>query len=279
MPKYNLGPLAAALLLAATTAHAAAFADAVIAYQPGIGFSGSLTNPASALGAPSTVNVDPVWGDSDITPFTPPYLPGQIVSLGEGGSLTVRMSGPLQNSPGHPYGLDFILYGNTSFFDAEWPNGRTDANATIFGDNPGSTEVWVSADGAQFYRLNPSLAPVLDGLYPTDGAGSPGVPVNPALGREAFQSQTLTQIRSLYGGSAGGTGFDLAWAQDANGQPVSLAEAWFVRIDVLSGHAEIDAIAAVPEPGVWALGLAGLGMLLPAAWRRRGGSTSLPTGK
>jgi hypothetical protein len=271
MSKSTVSVLAAASLFVAVPGRAASLAQTVIAYQPGSGYSGSLTNAASALGAPSTVNIDPVWGNSDITPFTPPYLASQIVSVGAGGSLTVELSASLFNDPAHPYGVDFIVYGNTSFFDAEWPNGRTDSTATTFGDNAAPTQVWISSDGAQFYRLNPSLAPVLDGFYPTDGAGTPGVPVNPALGRDAFASQTLAQIRTLYSGSAGGTGFDLAWAQDVNGQAVSLSDVRFIRIDVLGGHAEIDAIAAVPEPGTWLLSLSGLGTLLSRVlWRRRG---------
>jgi hypothetical protein len=269
MPKFTVCVLAAASLFVATPGRAASFAQTVIAYQPGSGYSGSLTNAASALGSPSTVNIDPLYGDSDITPFTPPYLANQIVSVGTGGSLTVELSASLFNDPSHPYGVDFIVYGNTAFLDAEWPNGRTDSTATTFGDNAGPTQVWISSDGAQFYRLNPSLAPVLDGFYPTDGAGTPGVPVNPALGRDAFASRTLAQIRGLYNGSAGGTGFDLAWAQDVNGQAVSLSDVRFIRIDVLDGQADIDAIAAVPEPGTWLLSLAALGALASRVlWRR-----------
>jgi hypothetical protein len=144
----------------------------------------------------------------------------------------------------------------------------TDAFGTTFGDNTGPTEVWVSADGAQFYRLNPSLAPVADGLFPTDGQGTAGLPVNPALTRADFANQNLAQIRSLFAGSAGGAGYDLAWAQDAHGASVSLPAVSFVRVDVLAGTSEIDALAAVPEPGTWALSGLGLGLWILARRRK-----------
>src|SRR5262249_50776205 len=70
----------------------------------------------------------------------------------------------------------------------------------------------------------------------------------------------------LYNGSGGGTGYDISWAQDGGGQSVFLPSISFIRVDVLSGKSEIDAIAAVPEPKVLPLALlAGLALVL---WRR-----------
>ncbi len=251
------------------------FAAAVISYEPGVGGSAALTNAAAALGAPATLIQDPVWGDSAVTPFNAPYLTDQIVSLGTGGSLTLRFDSPITNDP-HPFGLDFLVYGNTMFNDAAWPNGQTDPAGSTFGECVGQTAVWVSENGAQFYKLNPSLAPVFDGLFPTDGQGQPGVPVNPALGRDAFPSLTLAQVRALYGGAAGGAGYDLAWAQDAQGQSVSLASVSYVRLEVLSDKAEIDALAAVPEPAAWALFAGALPLLAWRLGRRRSDTRRIP---
>jgi hypothetical protein len=52
----------------------------------------------------------------------------------------------------------------------------------------------------------------------------------------------------LYAGSAGGAGYDLAWARDARGRPVRLQQVRFVTIEVLSGRAEVDAVASVFTP-------------------------------
>jgi hypothetical protein len=231
------------------------FAAAVVSYQPGSGGGAALTNALAALGAPATVTP----GDW-VTPFNPPYLADQIVSLGAGGSLTVRFDTPITDDP-HPYGLDFLVHGNTMFVDAAWPNGQTDPAGATFGECSGQTAVWVSADGVQFYRLNPSLAPVFDGLFPTDGQGQPGLPVNPALTRSQFSNMTLAQVRALYGGAAGGAGYDLAWAQDSQGQSVNLPSVSYVRLEVLSDKAEIDALVAVPEPAAWLLALGALPLL------------------
>jgi MYXO-CTERM domain-containing protein len=186
------------------------------------------------------------------------------MAIGAGGSLTVHFAEPIRNQAGNPYGLDFLIYGGVSLIDAAWPNGVSDG--TVFGNLGGSTRISVSQDGVTFYQLNPSLAPVTEAGLPTDAAGAFGVPANPALQPAAFNGLSLAQIRALYGGSAGGTGYDLAWALDGDGQSVNLTEASYVKVDVLTGQTKLDAIAAVPEPGVWILGLAGLALL---AWRRR----------
>src|SRR5216684_3195479 len=56
---------------------------------------------------------------------------------------------------------------------------------------------------------------------------------------------TLDDIRALYNGSGGGAAYDISWAEDANENSVFLPEINFIRVDVLSGKAEIDAFAAV----------------------------------
>jgi hypothetical protein len=86
----------------------------------------------------------------------------------------------------------------------------------------------------------------VDQVFPTDGAGQFGVPLNPALIRTDFANLTSQQIRELYAGSAGGMAYDVAWAQDGSGNSVFLNTVRFVRIEVLIGRAELDGIAAVP---------------------------------
>jgi len=252
-----------ALALAGIPSAFGNFADSVVSYDHGTGYAVSFsgvpyTNPLAALGQP---NRDTSFGP--MQPFNPPFEVSEIVSLGVGGSLVLHMSAPVLNSSANLFGMDFVLYGSAGFSDVDYPNGRTDSSASLFGDNPGSTRISVSTDNSTYYTLNPSLAPVADGLFPTDGAGQFGVPVNPALTQSDFANRSLAEIRALYGGGAGGTAYDIAWAQDTSGNPISLDSIQYLRIDVLSGRAEIDSVAAVPEPGTWALiGLGGLMLLI-----------------
>src|SRR6266850_5734534 len=255
-----------ALVLASIPSAFGNFADSVVWYDHGtayaVSFSGvPYTNPSAALGQP---NRDTSFGP--VQPFNPPFEVSEIVSIGVGGSLVLHMSAPVLNSSASLFGMDFVLYGSAGFIDVDYPNGRTDSSASLFGDNPGSTRISVSTDNSTYYTLNPSLAPVADGLFPTDGAGEFGVPVNPALRQSDFANRSLAEIRALYGGGAGGTAYDIAWAQDASGNPATLDSIQYVRIDVLSGRAEIDGIAAVPEPGTWAL--MGCGCALLWLYRR-----------
>ena len=222
------------------------FAKSVIAYNPGTGFAAGYTNPATVLGAPSQINPY----TEAVDPFGPPYGTAQIVSLGAGGSLTIKFDDEVHNRSRNPFGLDFIIFGNSGFIitndydlvNYDWV-GTPATDGSLFANNTGATRVSVSRDGKKFYVLNP--APLADGLFPTDGAGEPEVPVNPALTAANFAGQTLDGIRALYRGSAGGTGYDISTARDEKGRRVSISSIKYVRIEALSGKAEIDALSAV----------------------------------
>ena len=118
----------------------------------------------------------------------------------------------------------------------------------MFGNNTGATRVSVSADNIAYFTLNPSLAPVVDGLFPTDGAGDFSLPVNPDLRTKDFSGKNRAGVRALYGGSAGGTGYAISWAQNNQGQSAGLSAINFVRVDILSGVSEIGGFSVVPEP-------------------------------
>ena len=252
MSKIRLSVLAIASLFVSFTARAQ-FADEIVSYSPGSGFSPAFTNPAAALGEPSRVTPGTYGGPVD--PFDPPYLPIQLVSIGAGGSLTVKFDHPVLNHPRNRFGIDFIIFGNSGFivtnaFDPvtfDWI-GAPATDGSLFGNNAGVTRVSVSRDGVVFYELNPALAPTVDGLLPTDGGGDFHTPADPSLTAADFAGLTLAGIRALYYGSGGGTGFDISWAQDAQGQPVALPEISYVRAEVLSGKSEVDGFAAVFAP-------------------------------
>lgn len=264
-------PWALAGALVSQPASAIQFADTVLSYDPGVGYATDFetglgyTLTETVLGAP---NRDTDFGA--VQPFNPPFARGELLSLGVGGQVVLQFAAPILNAPEHLFGLDFIVYGSAGFIDIAYPDGHTDETASLFGQNSGQTVVSVSADNETYYVLDPAFAPTVDTLFPTDGAGSFGVPVDPSLTQADLADKSLAEIRALYNGSAGGTGYDLGWALDENGQSVHLESAQYLRIDVLSGRAEIDAVAAVPEPAAWTFLLAGLGWFAVwFPWRRR----------
>ncbi|HXR05373.1 MAG TPA: hypothetical protein VN836_11770 [Verrucomicrobiae bacterium] len=262
MKKVRLTLALAGWFVIPTVAHAQ-FAGSVVAYTEGSGVQLGYNNPTAALGAPSVETVDPVYGNSPVDPFDAAYLSSQIVGLGTGGgSITLQLDTPIVSDPSHPFGLDFIIFGHAGF-NEDFSTG-TATDGSLYTGGTGDVRVSVSADGHTFYTLNPLLAPQVDGLFPTDGSGNPLLPVNPALTTADFSGLDLNGIRALYAGSAGGAGFSLAWAIDANGQSVSLSSADYVRLDVLNDGtaAYIDAISVVPEPAAWTLALASAGLFL-----------------
>ena len=240
----------ASLLSAPGALRASSFATEVIDYEPGEGFAkdwatgAGFTKTESILGPPSSVTPGEFGGP--VTPFSPPYLLDQILSIGKGGQVTVKFERPIRNESLNPFGLDFIVFGAAGFTitNGDFTGGGI-TDGSLFGQAEGGTRVSVSNDGETWFVLNSELAPAIDGYYPTDGSGDADVPVNPALGVAEIAEAGLAKLKELYGGSAGGTGFDLDWAIDADGEPVSLGQAQFVRLEVLSGRAEIDALSDV----------------------------------
>jgi hypothetical protein len=239
---------ALALAGALSIHHAGAqnFAERVVSYHPGDGFAGGFTNARAALGRPARVNP---FGEG-VDPFNPPYGTNQIVSIGAGGWLTVKFDDSVENKKRNPFGCDFIIFGNSGFiitndFDLtvfDWV-GTPATDGSLFAQNTGATRVSVSRDGRRFYEL--AGAPLVDALCPTDAAGNPRVPVDPALTAADFAGQTLDGIRALYGRSAGGTGFDISTARDRKGRRIHLSTIKYVSVEVISGKAEIDAFSDV----------------------------------
>jgi hypothetical protein len=230
----------------------AQYADAVISYTPGTGEGTSYENSTAALGAPAL--------GGSVTPFEPPYQASQIVGIGAGGEITLQMSSPIVNNPADPYGINFNVFANQFFIE-----GSGGVVSGLY-DHPVSMTVKVSSDGSTWYTLNPALAPQANTLFPTAGSGNPQIAVNPSLTLANFTGQSLAGITSLYAGSAGGTGYDLSWAQDANGNSVDLTSVNYVQFDVSSGFFYLDAVSdvtPVPEPSYgWGSAVAAAGLLL-----------------
>jgi hypothetical protein len=250
------------------------WADSVVEYLPGAAPAAGFTDPAVSLGAPErfTGELTPFPGVVSI--FSPPFGTDEIVSIGEGGRLTVRFDVPVADDPANPYGVDLIIFGNTGFVLGDFVNLSIGTPAELFGADFATVEV--SADGIDFFAVG-SLA---DALFPTQGFldsgpfdAAPGSaptnflkPVNPALTLSDFDGLTYAGALALYDGSGGGTPIDIA--------STGLASISYVRVSLLDDgnagtelNAEIDAFATVPEPG--SLALFAIGAALALGRRRR----------
>ena len=240
------------------------YAESVVSYTPGTGINASYEHSSTALGAP----------DSAATITVPASGTSQFVGVGNGGELTLEFDTPITNDPAdHAEGMDFTVFGN-DFFSL----GSNGISGTY--DHTGLS-VWVSEDNITYYELNGGLG--ADSAFPTNGAGDPGLPVNPSLTLSSFVGMTSAQALSLYNGSAGGSSYSLSWAVDSNGDPVDLSSISYVRIEGTGGYGYIDSVArveSVPEPGATGLLLAAIGAVTARRpWRRICRGSKSPAGQ
>lgn len=239
--------LALAAGLPAPARAADPWADAFFDFSPGVGGSPVYADPAAVVGPPTRFSGAIFGFPAAVTPFSPPFDPGEIVSIGAGGSLTVRFDEPVTDDPLNPFGVDLLLFGNAFYTDLAYPAGL----AGPIGADIGVIEV--SADGLD-WRTIPLVNP--DGRFPTLGysdltdpySTSPGLvpsdftrPVDPSFDPTGL---TFAEIVAGYSGSGGGAGVDLAAA--------SLSSISYVRVSKpagVPGGLEIDALADVsPVP-------------------------------
>jgi hypothetical protein len=263
-----------ALFVASSGASASWTATHVVSYTPGTGVLPGWDDPAAALGMPTRFTAPASPYASAVTPFNPAFGEGEMVSIGQGGSLVLGFSAPIRNSPSNPFGIDLLVFGNAGYIDINYPNGQISAPAASFA-SPGVIEV--SADGLTWHTItraqaNSAAYPTLGYLdLPTPYSSKPGSvlsdfrrPVDPSLDPSGMN---YAQLLAAYDGSGGGVGVDLAW--------VGLDEISFVRISNPAGASaftvQVDAITIVPAPGAGlALGvLAGPACSVGARRRRR----------
>ena len=229
-------------------ASAGDFAETILSYVAGANPANGFTNPLVALGPPERFTGEGI-APGAVTPFHPCFSTNEIVSIGAGGQLTLGFDPPLRDQANNPFGIDFIVFGNSFFTDAAYPSGVVGALASDGGT------IQVSADGINWITIANVLA---DGLCPTMGwidappysqtngmiATDPNIPVDPTWTAASLVGKTYVELVEIYDGSAGGAGVDLA--------SVGLAQAIAIRIMVPSGiHAnvEIDAVARVYASG------------------------------
>ena len=231
---------------------------------------------ANALGEPS--RYVPGWGTppTPVTPAAPAWGSDQLVSLASamsedvGGSITLEFDHGILDDPRNPFGLDFIVYGNTfqEIGGGAWFDGVSDPAGVVVSTDtmvaePGLVEV--SADGETWFAFTngpwaDDFTPTLSHCYDTEnpdaslfegnlwwGAPTDATrPVDPTAGPGDFKGRTLAEIAQLYDGSAGGTGFDIS-GFDLPRDGLGRKYVRFVRITSLDPYdtTEVDAVADV----------------------------------
>ncbi|MBL4591471.1 MAG: hypothetical protein JKY96_05875 [Phycisphaerales bacterium] len=255
--------------LSVSSALASPFATTVVDYNAGTNANPQFTDATTALGSAERFTGELTAFAGGVTPFNPAFGTDEIVSVGSGGFLTFGFDQAITNDASHTFGIDFIVFGNASFFDSSFPNGSVGNTPTLFGSG-GVATIEVSTNGIDW-----ELAAIttLD-LFPTLGfqdyfdpfATTPGTietdftqAMDPALGLNDLAGLNYAQLLDLYNGSGGGIGIDI----DSTG----LASVNFVRFTNNSAERfEIDAVSVVPASS--ALALLSLG-LMGATQRRR----------
>lgn len=268
----------AAIFLAFLTGagtHAAVYtAVEVVNYTAGTGVSASLKNPSAALGLPNpTVPGSLGYPDTSFNPFTPHWNGDNIVQIGQGGQITLRLDRFVTVTAGH---LELGVWENVFLIQASGPAGTAKNPAVVGGADSATVEV--SADGTNFVSIgsrtfNGFGNSWTDSPGPSSTGGTQladfGKPFAGAL--SDFNGLGYADVLAQLGGSGGGTWLDL----DASG----LSQVGWVRFSgVASGYTlELDALAintslagasTIPEPSTILLLGASAGLLIYYARKR-----------
>jgi hypothetical protein len=236
-----------------TPAHAQ-YATTVISYDPGADPDPGYTDPTAALGEPTRFTGELAGFPAPVTPFNPAFDTDELVSIGFGGHLTLAFDHPVADDPANPYGVDLLVFGNTGFIDADFPNGLVGG---LFGADGGTVEL--SADGVDWLAIDP----LADAPYPTLGYLDLNGPYDPNPGRILtdftrpvdpsfdYTGATWTDILAAYGTSGGGVPIDIGM--------YGLDQITYIRFTNLTDDSlapDIDAVADVapiPAPATLAL--------------------------
>lgn len=152
MKTIKLTIAAAAVLgaMIASTAHARNtwFANIAQDYNPGPGQfvkNPLYNNPLNCRFAPD--GADEPWSPKSSASV------GYVTTLGDGGSIVIGFSEPIQDNPKNPYGLDFIVFSNCYFITAVAP----EYDPGYRWQEPAFVEI--SNDGQTWYLIRPNLLP------------------------------------------------------------------------------------------------------------------------
>lgn len=260
---------ALAFVVADETPVIAQYAAQVISYNAGVTPASGFTNASAALGEPERFTGEGAF-PGVVSPFNPPFLTSEIVSIGEGGQIKLRLSHyAVAQAAGAP---EIGIFENVGLADTNYPNGQAGSPASAFGID--SAVVEVSADGTSWYSFGSIMFDVPSNGY-TDlsnpFASMPGSAPSdfqlPFVGNLnsfdglQYSHPTNVDVLDLLAGSGGGKWLDIS----SSGLP----QVGYIRLSVADDgnssvglNFELDAVSishealgtpVVPEPTTFGL--------------------------
>jgi hypothetical protein len=218
-------------------------------------------DPTAMLGEPTLRFYDPYDGNvtDRVSVIDPPFNvtpagSNVITEIENGGEVTVEMGRKIYASPNHPYGADFIVYGNSLFDGLSGVTGgfisdKTDlSTVTLTSSFIGghAAVVSVSQDGTNWFTLTNTQTLFPAEAYRWDDTNSAWTteemnankPLNPLIYTNNFAGQMVAGALDQFVGASGGSEYNLQqtglpWIQYVCIQPAG------------SDYAVVDAIAAV----------------------------------
>ena len=206
-------------------------ANQVLSYVPGTLADPSYADPLAALGGLNPVvgtfggHGTPVTTDY-LTPFDPVYSSTDLVEIGGGGSLVLKLAETASTN-----GYTIGVHTGFGLADASYPDGMNTNLATYFNSWLREADVQVSADGVNWGDLGTitfsSPSNIDTGAATDPEGGSPGVgpaanPGKPFLGSlSSFNGLDWPGTLAVLNGSAGGTWLNLSGVTDENGHPIT----------------------------------------------------------
>ncbi|MEX0744130.1 MAG: PEP-CTERM sorting domain-containing protein [Phycisphaeraceae bacterium] len=281
MTRLQIGLFGCAILLSGGTSAWAASAGAVVDYDLGTGYHASYTDAATALGETSRTTGHG-WGTDPplylSNPYSNPWQPGDWVSVGQGGFITLEMENyavALDDAPEiNVLAFQQILQSNGQPWYDRQAVVSVSENGVDWHALSGGTAISFDtpATGYVFADSIPNVDGTPGGIDPDDlhlyQASDYGLPMPGTLDFSNAASFEASRAEA-YGLSGGGNWLDIS--------ATGLAQAGYIRFDVpfdAPDFLALDAIylnhdavgAPVPEPATLALVAGGLAFV---ATRRR----------
>jgi hypothetical protein len=264
-------------LLGTSSSALAQYGAEVVSYDAGTTPAVGFANPAAAIGEPERFTGEGVF-PGIVSPFSPPFLASEIVSVGEGGHITIKLSHfAVANA-----GLEIGVFENVGL-QMDFANGTATNPISTFGEDIAFVEV--SANGVDWRSVAPTAI-----LFnrPTNGYTDLSDPFSsvPGSALSDFQQPFVADLSEFAGlpysdpsgddlldvlaGSGGGTWLDIS--------STGLRRVGYIRFSVpndfdpnVGQNFELDAVSIahgavgspVPEPAT------GAGIILIAAFMFR----------